>query len=87
LPADYDHSGIVDDTDHSLWRHVYGTSYAAADGNGDGAVDAADFIVWRKYYEASGGGQASANVPEPAAATCIALVSVCLLSRRRRPLA
>lgn len=73
------------------------------DFNEDGAVDAADYVLWRKnggsptdymkwrqnFGESQSGGNAnmSGAVPEPAAATLVALAVCGLALRRRRHLA
>jgi hypothetical protein len=54
-PGDYDDDGVVDNDDYNnLWRRNFGSSVAAADGNGNGVVDAADYVLWRKMLGTSG---------------------------------
>jgi mannan endo-1,4-beta-mannosidase len=71
LPGDYNHDGIVDAADYTMWRDSIGqtvTKGNGADGNGNGLVDSGDYDVWRLYFgQSSGGSAASAAVPEPAA--------------------
>jgi cyclophilin family peptidyl-prolyl cis-trans isomerase len=57
LPAgDYTGDGIVDASDHNVWKSTFGsTTDAEADGNGDGIVDAADYTVWRDSLAGTGG--------------------------------
>ncbi|MFO0789497.1 MAG: matrixin family metalloprotease [Pirellulales bacterium] len=74
LPGDYNHNGVVDAADYSLWRDSLGQSVVAgsgADGNADGQITSADFDVWRAHFgQTSGAGGGSgvlaAAVPEPA---------------------
>lgn len=48
LPGDYNHNGVVEPNDYSVWRANYGSLVAPhADGNGNGVVDTADYTVWR----------------------------------------
>jgi hypothetical protein len=50
LAGDYDGSGVVDDSDYSVWKSQFGNTVepgTGADGSGDGFVDAADYTVWR----------------------------------------
>ena len=56
LAGDYNHSGIVDAADYTLWRDTLGsTTNLTADGNGNGVIDAGDYDLWK----------ANAAVPEP----------------------
>jgi hypothetical protein len=60
-PADYDHNGLVEQSDYTTWRSNYGgtaNNTLAADGNGNGTVDAGDYVFWRKKMSTSGAGAA-----------------------------
>ena len=42
--GDYNHDGVVDAADYTVWRDTYGqsvTENSGADGNGDGMIDRA----------------------------------------------
>jgi hypothetical protein len=53
LAGDYNHNGVVDAADYTLWRDRLGsavTPYTSADGDGNGIVDAADYEVWKANF-------------------------------------
>jgi hypothetical protein len=91
LAGDYDHNGVVDSGDYTLWRQSIGTSNLNADGNHDGTVDNADYVIWRKHEGeslpgiASGSGIEGTLVPEPNA-VCLMTIASCLtwLTQRAR---
>jgi len=57
LPGDYDRSGLVDQSDHAVWRSDFGsTTQLRADGNQDGVVNTIDYAIWRENL---GRGQAA----------------------------
>ena len=60
LLGDYNHNGVVDSGDYTVWRDTLGRSGSglAADGSGNGTVDAADFTVWQAHYGATGADRA-----------------------------
>src|SRR5262249_37752356 len=72
LPGDYNHNGIVDAADYTVWRDSLGRTGAglAADGNINGVVDAGDYTVWKSHFGAHAGSGAGSStdaaVPEPA---------------------
>ena len=70
LPGDFNHDGIVDTADYTVWRDSMGqTGNVAADGNEDNVVDMADYQLWSDNFgrnSVQGGAGASAAVPEPA---------------------
>jgi len=60
LPGDFDHSGMVDEADFTMWQESYGETGVnmAADANADGVVGLADYTMWREHIgmtAASGG--------------------------------
>jgi hypothetical protein len=72
ITGDYNHDGIVDAADYTVWRDTLGQSVypgTGADGNDNGIVDQGDYDVWTTNFghSQSGSGVASAGtVPEPA---------------------
>ncbi len=53
LFGDYNHNGVVDNGDYTVWRRTQGQSVApftGADGNGDGTINQADYDVWRAHF-------------------------------------
>jgi glucose/arabinose dehydrogenase len=87
IPGDYNHNGIVDAADYTVWRDSFGQAGngLAADGNGNGQVDNDDYAVWAANFghvsTATGSGAA---VPEPAAAMLAWLGFFLLLPKLRR---
>jgi hypothetical protein len=87
LTGDFNHDGIVDSADYSIWRSELGQagSGLAADANGDNKVDAADYALWQTNFgrTSSGSGSlASTTVPEPSTIS-LAILPVALFLRRR----
>lgn len=84
--GDYNHDGIVDAADYTIWRDAFGQSVSpgtGADGNGNGLIDAGDYAVWTAKFGTSSGGGASNAVPEPVALTLIILAATSLAIRRK----
>jgi hypothetical protein len=90
LTGDYNHDGIVDVADYTVWRDSLGQSvYAStgADGDGDGVIDQGDYDMWASHYGMSGpgaGGGATAAIPEPATGPLIAIGALLSMVRRRQ---
>jgi hypothetical protein len=82
LPGDYNHNGIVDAADYTVWRDSLGRSGAelAADGNNNGTIDAGDYDVWKMHFGAhTGSGADSGNsVPEPGTRMLLLAGILCL---------
>lgn len=85
IAGDYDHSGVVNETDYKVWRNSYGSiTNLVADGNHNGIVDGPDYIVWRDHMGSSGSAailDLAAEVPEPAT-WALLVVGACLFGRR-----
>jgi serralysin len=88
LSGDYNHDGVVNAADYTVWRDSLGKSGTglAADGNGDSVVNAADYTIWQTHFgqiAASGSGaSATTTVPEPS--TLLMFVVGILTMRLRR---
>ena len=89
LLGDYNHNGIVDAADYTVWRDSLGQDWRqalAADGNDNGMIDAGDFAVWTANFGhilGGGGGSgagAVATVPEPAALDAARLAALSILT-------
>ncbi|MEX2170757.1 MAG: hypothetical protein WD851_15680 [Pirellulales bacterium] len=91
LAGDYNHNGVVNAADYTVWRDTLGQSGTdlAADGNGNDQIDAGDLNIWRAHFGAvssgigtSGGGSVGdvPAVPEPRAATLAAIAVLAALA-------
>jgi roadblock/LC7 domain-containing protein len=92
-PGDYNHNGIVDAADYTIWRDTLGsTSDLRANGDTTGAsvgkIDQADYTFWKNRFGQSGSG-AGAAIAVPELPTADLLFFACLMpfvfSRRSRP--
>ena len=71
LFGDYDHDGVIDAADYTVWRDTLGSTGAglAADGNFNGMIDSGDYDVWKIHFGQTAPGDragATAAIPEPA---------------------
>ena len=88
LPGDYNHNGIVDAADYTVWRDTLGENGAslAADGNHNNQIDAGDYDVWRAHFGqtagSGSGASANASVPEPASLVMLLAGILAMCSRR-----
>jgi thermolabile hemolysin len=88
LPGDYNHDGIVDAADYSVWRDEYGQAGVAltADGDGNKFVDVRDFNIWKADFgqtSTSGVGANALNpVPEPASIAQAILAAILFFGAR-----
>lgn len=54
LAGDYNHDGIVDSADYTIWQDTKGsTTDLRADGNGNGVVDQQDYDLWKANFNAT----------------------------------
>jgi PEP-CTERM motif len=86
--GDYNHDGVVDAADYTVWRDSFGQSGLglAADGNQDGIVDLIDLQFWKDSWLNQSGSGASVNVAAPEPSTLLLLVSgILTMCSRRRP--
>jgi hypothetical protein len=89
LAGDYNHNGMVDAADYTVWRNTLGQIGAglAADGNANGRIDSGDYTIWKSNFGERGGGagiDAFHIVPEPStfAQAVVALLVLLTLWRR-----
>lgn len=89
--GDYNHNGVVDAADYTVWRDTLGLSNPLdADGNASGTIENADYAVWAASFgslvttpgSAAGGGE---SVPEPAAFALLPLAALAWLFDRTMP--
>ncbi|MCC7473971.1 MAG: S8 family serine peptidase [Pirellulales bacterium] len=84
--GDYNGDHVVDATDYTVWRGVYGNSVTAgtgADGNGNGVIDAADYVIWRDHLGQMVGSGSTAAIPEPSCLALLTVVGVLAACKRR----
>jgi autotransporter-associated beta strand protein len=86
LGADFDHNGIVNGADLSVWKTAMGAT-AAGDADLDGDTDGNDFLVWQRQLGfqlvAAAANQNVAGVPEPNSFLLAASAALVLIKRRR----
>jgi hypothetical protein len=82
-PADYNHDGVVDAADYTVWRDTLGsTTDLRADGNGDGIVNQLDYQFWKDNYPKPHMGHA-AGVPEPSTLAIVLMATIVLVGWHR----
>ena len=91
LPGDYNHNGIVDTADYTIWRDSLGRTGVglAADGNGNNKIEAGDYNVWKTHFGQISLGNGSAEssniaIPEPAPSGMLLVGMLAIISRRRK---
>jgi hypothetical protein len=94
LLGDYNHNGVVDAADYTLWRDSFGSTGAnlAADGNHNNIIDSDDYDIWKGNFGQTVGGEAggaaawtqSPAVPEPSTAILFLIGSVAAANLVRR---
>jgi Glycoside hydrolase family 44 len=86
LPGDFNHNGVVDAADYTVWQDSFGQSGVnlAADVDNSGTVDANDYALWQQNFGRSdlGGGGSQAAVPEPETWLLLAIGLVILAIQR-----
>jgi hypothetical protein len=80
--GDFDDNGVVDGADFLLWQRNFGVS-GQGDGNNDGVVDGADLQIWTAQFGSSAAAGAAGVVPEPAAATLLAIALLAAVRFRK----
>lgn len=88
IPGDFDDDGDADAADFAKWKTGFGTTAGGiADSDGDQDSDGVDFLTWQRERGVNllAATPAAAPVPEPAAATLVALaVGACHVLRSVR---
>jgi hypothetical protein len=93
LTGDYNHNGIVDAADYTVWRDSLGQSVypgTGADGDDNGIIDQNDYMVWMANFGHSspgaGGGATAATVPEPTTGALLLLgLTILVFVKKPRP--
>jgi hypothetical protein len=89
LPGDFNHDGLVDGADYTVWRDTMGKTVAAgtgADASVNGLVDAGDYGIWKTNFSMASSvvvGAAAEDVPEPATIVYAAIAAMLLVPFRR----
>jgi len=71
IPGDFNHNGIVDAADYTVWRDSFGKTgpSLAADSDGNNSIDMADYNTWKSNFGRTSGSGSSSDavsaVPEP----------------------
>jgi hypothetical protein len=88
--GDYNHDGIVDAADYTVWRDTFGQSGSGLDADGDGnnQVNGADYTYWKTRFgniHGEGATSITTGVPEPRvlSLSAIAILYQPLRLRRR----
>jgi hypothetical protein len=86
LTGDYNHDGVVNAADYTIWRDTLGsTTDLRADGNNNGVIDQGDYDIWTANFgKTSNNGLGSgARVPEPQTVDLLVVGCVaCLVTMR-----
>jgi hypothetical protein len=88
--GDYNHDGVVDAADYTVWRDTLGsTTDLRANGDNTGAsagvIDLADYAFWTSHFGNHAGSGAGAAIPEPSTDALLVIgCVVALVAPRRR---
>jgi hypothetical protein len=84
--GDYNHDGLVDAADYTLWRDSLGSPVELApDGTSSHIIDIADYATWKLHFgETHLPGGAAQSIPEPATLPCAVIGCLVALSCLRR---
>jgi hypothetical protein len=80
--ADFNHDHSVNAADLATWKTSFGVN-ANANADGDSDSDGNDFLIWQRRLGIANSVPAASAIPEPSAATLIAVVVSFLHLRRR----
>jgi PEP-CTERM motif len=92
LPGDYNHNGVVDAADYTVWRDSKGRTGSSllADGVPDGIIDILDYNLWKNSTPfgktAPGAGSGSldnGSAPEPASFLLLLIGMLAIFASRR----
>ena len=84
INGDYNHDGMVDLADYTVWRNNLGASVTLPNDTTPGTVDVGDYVTW-KYNFGTGSTAslgAATSVPEPAGVVLLITGALMLVSRR-----
>ncbi len=87
--GDFNHDGVVNAADYTIWRNTLGQTAASlpADGNGDLHVDRNDYLLWRRTFGQPAGSDAAAgenpSIPEPAPIVALLTGMLTVAARHR----
>jgi arabinan endo-1,5-alpha-L-arabinosidase len=82
-PGDFNHDGLVNQSDLLPWLEHFGVD-AGADADGDGDTDGADFLAWQQHLGANSfAAGVPSDIPEPIsqALAWLAILGVTVLKR------
>jgi hypothetical protein len=88
VSGDYNHNGVVDAGDYTVWRSTVQSTNLTADSDENGRVDQFDYAIWRANFGELNGSATAASVAVPESSSTILLMIVLTsfglqLSRRR----
>jgi phospholipase/lecithinase/hemolysin len=86
LPGDFNHNGLVDAADYTVWRDAFGEAgaFLAADGDGNGVVNNDDYGIWRTHFGQSASSGSATAVPEPATVWLMVWAMIALVGNVKR---